>query len=396
LFRERLTTVPARKKTSTRKKIAFSLLPSLIVLALGETAARVWVGFYASREQRLSYVLPSEDPEACKYRPHPYTCYALQPGRQRGGANHDSRGFRGSEVLVPKPPGVFRIAVLGGSTTYGEFIADDESAFPARTQHYLRNDQGRSEVEVVNAGVPGFNSWESMIDFQTRVLETEPDMVVVFFGVNDVHARLVDPYQYRADGVGRRRSWSDPWEVKVVRTSMLLRVIGVQMGMWKPPGVENYTVASSAYHRNRDAGPEMMDVLAANPPTHFRRNVENIVALAKARGIVPVLTTWPYSEEVKDYVSLPHYQRGVAELNAVIREVAAAENVPMFDLAAKMPTDMKYWRDGRHVNAVGADLEGRWLAEFMQANGLLIKDPRRRLSSSPALVLPPEREPVRR
>ena len=55
-------------------------------------------------------------------------------------------------------------------------------------------------------------------------------------------------------------------------------------------------------------------------PTYFRRNVENIAAVAKSRGIGVVLVTWPYSEEVKDYVSLPHYQKGVAELNAVMRE----------------------------------------------------------------------------
>src|SRR6202008_4370115 len=134
--------------------------------------------------------------------------------------NHDSRGFRGGEIAVPKSSDVFRIAVLGGSTTYCEFIGDDDSAFPARTQHYLRTKHGKANVEVVNAGGPGFNSWESMIDFQTRVLEAEPDMGCVFFGVNDVHARLGDPDRYRADGVGRRRSWSDPWEVQVMRTSM--------------------------------------------------------------------------------------------------------------------------------------------------------------------------------
>ena len=167
---------------------------------------------------------------------------------------------------------------------------------------------------------------------------------------------------------------------------MLLRFVGVQLDVWKPPGVENYTVADTAFHRNRDAGPEMMKVLASNPPTFFRRNVENIIAVARAHGVKVLLMTWPYSEEVKDYVSLPHYRKGVGELNAVVREIAVAENVPLFDLAAKMPTDLKYWRDGRHVNAAGADLEGRWLAEFLQTNELLIRSPRR--PSFPSLAAP--------
>jgi lysophospholipase L1-like esterase len=374
------------RKPSIRRKLAFSLAPALVCVVLAEVAARVWVGFFANRDQRLAYALPSVDPKACKYGPHPYTSYCLQPGKQRDGANHNSKGFRGPEFASPKPLGVYRIAILGGSTTYCEFIGDDDAAFPARAQQYVRADYGRTDVEVLNAGVPGYNSWESAIDFQTRVLDAEPDLVVIFFGVNDVHARLVEPESYRADGTGRRRPWSEPWEVRVMRASMLLRFVGVQIGVWKPPGVENYTAADSAFHRNRDAGPEMMNVLASNPPTYFRRNVENIIAVARAHGVKVLLMTWPYSEEVKDYVSLPHYRKGVAELNAVVREIAAAANVPLFDLAAKMPTDLKYWRDGRHVNAVGADLEGRWLAEYLQTNELLIRSPRR--PSFPSLAAP--------
>jgi lysophospholipase L1-like esterase len=388
--------VPAKKKPSKRRRFAFSIVPALTLLLVGEVAARIWVGFYADRDQRLAYALPSDDPRACKYLPHPYTCYGLAPGKQRDGATHNSQGFRGAEISSPKPADAFRIAVLGGSTTYCEFIGDDDATFPARTQHWLRTDHGRPDVEVLNAGVPGFNSWESAVDFQTRVIDAEPDLAVVFFGVNDVHARLVSPERYRADGTGRRRSWSEPWEVRVMRASMLLRFIGVQMNVWKPAGVENYTVASSAFHRNRDAGPEMMEVLAANPPIYFRRNVENIVAVAKSRGIAVALVTWPYTEEVNDYVSLPHYQKGVAELNAVVREVAEASGVSLFDLAAKMPSDLKYWRDGRHVNAVGADLEGKWLAEFLQSNGLLDKSRRPSTSTGPALASPPERTPIRR
>jgi lysophospholipase L1-like esterase len=384
--------VPAGK-TSLRRKLGFSLAPALTLVLAAEISLRFWAAFVADREQRLPYALPGDGSTACKYVPHPYCCYALQPGRQRDGANHNSRGFRGREFALPKPPGVFRVAVLGGSTTYCEFIGDDEAAFPAQTQKTLQTDYGRSEVEVLNAGVPGYNSWESMIDFQTRVLDADPDLVVVFFGVNDVHARLVQPERYHADGTGRRRPWSDPWEVRVMRSSMLLRFVGARLGVWKPPGVENFTVAESAFHRSRDAGPEMAAVLAANPPTFFKRNVENVVAVCKARGIGVVLVTWPYSEEVSDYVSLPHYRQGVAELNAVVREIAAAEQAPLFDLAAKMPTDVKYWRDGRHVNAVGAELEGRWLAEFLNANGLLVRNRRPPPSPSwaparPALAKP--------
>ena len=46
-------------------------------------------------------------------------------------------------------------------------------------------------------------------------------------------------------------------------------------------------------------------------------------------------------------------------------------DVPVYDFAAEMPPDRKYWNDGIHVNAEGATLKGRLFAEFLESSGLL-------------------------
>jgi hypothetical protein len=45
--------------------------------------------------------------------------------------------------------------------------------------------------------------------------------------------------------------------------------------------------------------------------------------------------------------------------------------MPFFDFASVMPKDKKYWRDGRHVNALGAEKMAELFAEFIHENGLI-------------------------
>ena len=101
-----------------------------------------------------------------------------------------------------------RIAILGGSTTYDTGVRDDAETFPARLQELLNAGATAPPYRVINAGVPGYTSWESLIHLQLRILELEPDIVIVHHATNDVYARLVPPNATGAttaatDGPGR-------------------------------------------------------------------------------------------------------------------------------------------------------------------------------------------------
>jgi len=86
-----------------------------------------------------------------------------------------------------------------------------------------------------------------------------------------------------------------------------------------------------------------------------------------------MFSTWAYSPNKKDYGSTPYYQRGFKENNAVMKEVAASNGIPLFDLALVMPRDNKYWSDSRHVNELGAEKKAELFAEFLHENGLIEK-----------------------
>ena len=92
----------------------------------------------------------------------------------------NSRGFRGPEIAVPKPADVYRIVCLGGSTTEGIGVSNDET-YPAYLEKILasRRVQGR-RVEVVNAGFSGFGSHDLFYVFRSLVLPLEPDLVLYY------------------------------------------------------------------------------------------------------------------------------------------------------------------------------------------------------------------------
>src|SRR5580765_5598387 len=82
------------------------------------------------------------DPSRQKYEvngrtiPHPYLSFDLKPSfRTPPGAeqqcSHNALGFRGKETTLEKPPGVFRIVTMGGSSVYGQSESCDDAVWSA-------------------------------------------------------------------------------------------------------------------------------------------------------------------------------------------------------------------------------------------------------------------------
>lgn len=352
-----------------RRWILFPAMLLLATLVLAEIAARIWLFMLAPAEWLPRYALASEVPSAVKYAPHPYRCYGLRPQYERRGATHNELGFRGPLVKIPKPAGVYRILALGGSTTYGEFIDRDDQTWTARLQAELRSRLGTEAIEVVNAGCPGYNSWESAVTLLVSGLDFEPDLILMGDGLNDVHCRLVPPALYASDNRGRRQVWADPLDVVILRYSLLGRIAGYHLGVWNNPGIDSFVGTPhsdpGAKQGSQRIGGEPLDLLAANPPVYFERNLRSMIALARAHGAKAVLLGIPLHPGLGDYAATPHYQQAVREHHAVLDSLSAELAVPRFRLEDIIPAERPYWRDGRHVSATGAALQARVLAEFL-------------------------------
>ena len=129
--------------------------------------------------------------------------HQLNPGYQRqfdtGGQRiHSDQGFRRDTLVeVPKADDTYRIFLMGGSTAYG--IGTQGSVYPEHptltnqetVSHFLEQDlQTRLpdvNVEVINAALPAYHSFQHVLYLYESLYEYEPDMVLFLDGHNDFY-----------------------------------------------------------------------------------------------------------------------------------------------------------------------------------------------------------------
>ena len=360
------------------KNLVVVLTSLLVCLALLEAATRIWLQALAPESTQARYRLYTDlKPQDLIWSSHHYLNYYPTPNYRNGPRYHNSLGYRGPEISETKPAGGYRIVALGGSTTYTEAVKDNKKTFTSQLERILRQQYGRANIEVINAGAGGYNSWESLINLQFRVLDLDPDLIIVYHGTNDVHARLVAPDAYRGDNSGARKQWAAPTIPYLVRHSYIARLMSDRLDYYRRPGLGAFVTAKTNladFSGEEARSVEHLAVLTRNPPKFFERNLTNMIAVARAHGIDVILATWAHSPHMNDYAATDHYRRGFKENNQIVREVAGRENVNLFDFASVMPVDGQYWSDGRHVNEGGALLKAKLFADYIH-NRVLAGDP---------------------
>ncbi len=106
--------------------------------------------------------------------------------RETGGlftVTTDEHGLRAPIHPTTKPSDVTRIMTMGCSTTFGWGVNDDES-YPARLETLLHQ-EGYRRAEVINAGQPGYTSFQGRWLWETVAHKYRPDVVLLGFVVQD-------------------------------------------------------------------------------------------------------------------------------------------------------------------------------------------------------------------
>jgi hypothetical protein len=99
----------------------------------------------------------------------------------RSGPSHENHaGFRGREFSPEKPAGVYRIAIVGDSFTYGNGVRQED-----RYSDLLQRELP-AHIEVLNFGTAGANTPEHLATVTKLLQEVHPDFVLLQWYVNDV------------------------------------------------------------------------------------------------------------------------------------------------------------------------------------------------------------------
>lgn len=112
----------------------------------------------------------------------------------------NSLGYRiGDNFELEKPKDTLRIVMVGGSTVFGWGVEYTDS-IPSYLQHMiikeLKSQRGLAsigsnvKVEVINAGVPWYATWNESAIVLHRVLKLKPDWIIAFDGLNDAAKSL--------------------------------------------------------------------------------------------------------------------------------------------------------------------------------------------------------------
>ena len=102
------------------------------------------------------------------------------------------QGFRGETIYDEEAPeGVLRIMGVGDSFTFGQFVKEEET-FLSQLENKI-NEQGEVKCEVLNAGVPGFNTVDELKRFYEKGMKFGPDVLVLGITFDDVNLGNFNP-----------------------------------------------------------------------------------------------------------------------------------------------------------------------------------------------------------
>ena len=118
-------------------------------------------------------------------------------------------GLRDGHAAQPRS-GAVRVLALGDSITFGMGVAQDKT-FPAQTEALLNARSPGAPVEVLNMGIPGYNTLHELAQLREIGFGLHPDVVVLGYLHNDIELstdqkeHLGEPEQRKEAG---QRSWA--------------------------------------------------------------------------------------------------------------------------------------------------------------------------------------------
>jgi len=98
----------------------------------------------------------------------------------------NSEGLRDREFSFEKPPDVYRVIMLGDSTTFGWGVKAEDTAAKFLERKLNANlPAGYNRAEVMNAGVGNYDTVQEVTYYETIGWKYHPDLVVLVFFIND-------------------------------------------------------------------------------------------------------------------------------------------------------------------------------------------------------------------
>lgn len=263
-------------------------------------------------------------------------------------------GLRNKEFSEKKPEGVLRIICLGNSNTFG-WKQKEEDAYPQQLQKLFDANRPELKLEVINAGITGYSSYQGKIFLREKILKLQPDLVTVNYGWNDLL-----PAKF---GIQDKEQKLPPqWVLDIQNLFSRTTLYQVLKSLW---------VGSFAKREGIKKGAARVSL------PDFQQNLIEIERTCRENGVPVVFLTnpiasieafWGPGKTSKVHILNKAY-------NDAIIGLSDTHNFYVLDVTALFLHRADLYDNGKtdfiHYNALGHKLVAQILYEYLLANGLV-------------------------
>lgn len=172
------------------RRLVFAFIIIMVVLGASELAARLLEHTLVTRSQPA----PLQSGWQTEFfgslfdwhEPDPHLLWRFKAGLRNQLIATNADHFLGDEVSKEKPPGVYRILILGDSSPVGLGLKSRRQTFGEVLRYALEQYWNeRRKVEIVNAAVSGYSSEQIVRLLELKGWDYHPDVVILYCGNND-------------------------------------------------------------------------------------------------------------------------------------------------------------------------------------------------------------------
>jgi lysophospholipase L1-like esterase len=277
------------------------------------------------------------------------------PERKSSRAGINDLGYRDLNHPVAKSAGVLRVVVIGDSIAQGTGIRHEKAIFPRLLEVRLRS-KG-VPAEVLNFGVPGYNTQQEVETLKTTALAYSPDIVILSYCLNDRSFEAGRIPNTMARNAAQRQAVDDSTRLQWLANSALFRL--VYFGLLFQHG-----------DATADLERRLGDVLADT----VKQGFEELAALSRTHGFKVIVSVFPLFRKKKaedfegySFLSEHAYVRALSEQN----ELVHLDLLETFRACAK---EGPVATDVYHPNEHGHRCAAEALAKEVEAMGRRVRN----------------------
>ncbi|UCD90515.1 MAG: SGNH/GDSL hydrolase family protein [Desulfobacterales bacterium] len=377
------------------KKIIYYLLGSTLVViffvGILEFSTRTisWVtnkGFWLSLHEFEAFDKTIES----KFKWHPFTGVTFRPNISFKGSHPNQKtksmilvdryGFLspGKNLKKEKSANEIRIATIGGSTTANVHLSYEEN-WPGYLGILVQDALPDNTITVINAGVPGYDTAQSIGNLALRVMPLKPDIVIIYHAYNDLKAIRAN-IKFNPD---YSHIHNTPLGFHQ-KPDFIIRLLNNSMFYVRTRKKYREYVAKKNFfdnYNNMKLGKNRLANIPKEALLTFKQHIRSLISIAKAEGSKVILSSFvtlhnPHTDftspdQIKRLSGLKKVELdmimhfvpglqlssifdGINKYNDVLKSIAIKEKIGWVDNASFIPHKEKYFVDRVHFSSEGA------------------------------------------